>query len=51
MPHGGSGGLFYATPVAKVPYYWHEHIGYNYHLERISAGIGREPDGIVHEAL
>ena len=33
--------LFYATQAREnKPYYYHEHIGYNYRLSNISAGIG-----------
>lgn len=33
--------LFYATQARENrPYYYHEHIGYNYRLSNISAGIG-----------
>jgi len=33
--------LFYATQAReKKPYYYHEHIGYNYRLSNISAAIG-----------
>lgn len=34
--------LFFATQAREnFPYYQHEHIGYNYRLSNISAGIGR----------
>lgn len=34
--------LFYATQARENrPYYYHEHIGYNYRLSNICAGIGR----------
>ena len=34
--------LFYATQAREnVPYYQHEHIGYNYRMSNICAGIGR----------
>ena len=34
--------LFFATQAREnYPYYQHEHIGYNYRLSNISAGIGR----------
>ncbi len=33
--------LFYATQARENrPYYYHEHVGYNYRLSNISAGIG-----------
>lgn len=46
--------LFFATQAREnYPYYQHEHIGYNYRLSNISAGIGRGqmevlPQHIVH---
>lgn len=34
--------LFYATQAREsYPYYQHEHIGYNYRMSNICAGIGR----------
>ena len=34
--------MFYATQARENrPYYYHEHIGYNYRLSNICAGIGR----------
>lgn len=34
--------MFYATQAREAyPYYQHEHIGYNYRMSNISAGIGR----------
>lgn len=44
--------LFYATQAReKAPYYQHEHIGYNYRMSNISAGIGRGQMEIVHEHI
>lgn len=44
--------LFYATQAReKAPYYQHEHIGYNYRMSNISAGIGRGQMEIVYEHI
>lgn len=44
--------VFYATQAREpAPYYQHEHIGYNYRLSNISAGIGRGQMHIVHEHI
>ena len=44
--------LFYATQAREpFPYYQHEHIGYNYRMSNICAGIGRGQMTIVHEHI
>ncbi len=44
--------IFYATQAREPrPYYHHEHIGYNYRLSNISAGIGRGQMTIVNEHI
>ena len=44
--------LFYATQSREpVPYYLHKHVGYNYRLSNICAGIGRGQMTIVDEHL
>ncbi|MBR1809796.1 MAG: aminotransferase class I/II-fold pyridoxal phosphate-dependent enzyme [Paludibacteraceae bacterium] len=44
--------MFYATQAREAyPYYQHEHIGYNYRLSNICAGIGRGQMTIVEEHL
>ncbi len=41
-PESRARAVFYATQAREpFPYYQHEHIGYNYRLSNISAGIGR----------
>ncbi len=44
MPHGGRGSadeVFSTQARDKAPHYQHSHIGYNYHMSNIYAGIGR----------
>jgi dTDP-4-amino-4,6-dideoxygalactose transaminase len=42
MPEEAERVKFYATQAKENrPYYYHEHIGYNYRLSNVSAGIGR----------
>ena len=44
--------MFYATQAREsYPYYQHEHIGYNYRLSNICAGIGRGQMLIVDEHI
>ena len=44
--------LFYATLAREsYPYYQHEHIGYNYRMSNICAGIGRGQMTIVDEHI
>lgn len=44
--------LFYATQAREgYPYYQHEHIGYNYRLSNVCAGIGRGQMTIVDEHI
>ena len=44
--------MFYATQAREdAPYYQHEHIGYNYHMSNISAGIGRGPMKMLEEHI
>lgn len=44
--------LFYATQAREsYPYYQHEHIGYNYRMSNICAGIGRGQMTIVDEHI
>lgn len=42
--------MFYATQAREAyPYYQHEHIGYNYRMSNICAGIGRGQMTVVQE--
>ncbi|WP_298630949.1 aminotransferase class I/II-fold pyridoxal phosphate-dependent enzyme [uncultured Porphyromonas sp.] len=42
--------MFFATQAREAaPHYQHEHIGYNYRLSNISAGIGRGQMGVLQE--
>lgn len=44
--------LFYATQAREPkPYYQHEHIGYNYRLSNVCAGIGRGQMLVLHDHL
>lgn len=44
--------LFYATQAREsYPYYQHEHIGYNYRMSNICAGIGRGQMTILEEHI
>lgn len=44
--------LFYATQAREsYPYYQHEHIGYNYRMSNICAGIGRGQMTIVDDHI
>ena len=44
--------LFYATQAREsYPYYQHEHIGYNYRMSNICAGIGRGQMTVVDEHI
>ena len=44
--------LFFATQAREpMPYYQHEHIGYNYRMSNICAGIGRGQMTIVDDHL
>ena len=44
--------LFYATQAREpLPYYQHEHIGYNYRMSNISAGIGRGQMTVLDEHI
>ncbi len=44
--------VFYATQAREnYPYYQHEHIGFNYRLSNISAGIGRGQMTVVRDHL
>lgn len=44
--------LFYATQAREsYPYYQHEHIGYNYRMSNICAGIGRGQMTVIYEHI
>lgn len=44
--------MFYATQAREAyPYYQHEHIGYNYRMSNICAGIGRGQMTILEEHI
>ncbi len=44
--------LFYATQAKEpFPYYQHEHVGYNYRMSNVSAGIGCGQMEVVHEHI
>ncbi len=44
--------LFYATQAREsYPYYQHEHIGYNYRMSNICAGIGRGQMTVLNEHI
>lgn len=44
--------MFYATQAREsYPYYQHEHIGYNYRMSNICAGIGRGQMTVVDEHI
>lgn len=44
--------LFYATQAREsYPYYQHEHIGYNYRMSNICAGIGRGQMTVINEHI
>lgn len=44
--------IFYATQAREpFPYYQHEHIGFNYRLSNISAGIGRGQMTVLDEHI
>lgn len=44
--------MFYATQAREAyPYYQHEHIGYNYRLSNVCAGIGRGQMTIVNDHI
>ena len=44
--------LFYATQAREpLPYYQHEHIGYNYRMSNVSAGIGRGQMTVLDEHI
>lgn len=44
--------VFYATQARENrPYYYHEHIGYNYRLSNICAGIGRGQMQVLDEHI
>ena len=44
--------VFYATQAREpYPYYQHEHIGYNYRMSKICAGIGRGQMTILEEHI
>ncbi len=44
--------LFYATQAREsYPYYQHEHIGYNYRMSNICAGIGRGQMTIIEDHI
>ena len=44
--------MFYATQAREsYPYYQHEHVGYNYRMSNISAGIGRGQMTILDEHI
>lgn len=44
--------VFYATQAREpLPYYQHEHIGYNYRMSNICAGIGRGQMTVVDEHI
>ncbi len=47
-----SRAIFYATQAReKMPFYQHEHIGYNYRLSNVCAGIGRGQMIIVEDHI
>lgn len=44
--------LFYATQAREAyPYYQHEHIGYNYRMSNVCAGIGRGQMTVIDEHI
>lgn len=44
--------MFFATQARENrPYYYHEHIGYNYRMSNICAGIGRGQMEVVDEHI
>lgn len=44
--------MFYATQAREsYPYYQHEHIGYNYRMSNICAGIGRGQMSVLEEHI
>ncbi len=44
--------LFYATQAREsYPYYQHEHIGYNYRMSNICAGIGRGQMTVINDHI
>ena len=44
--------MFYATQAREAyPYYQHEHIGYNYRMSNVCAGIGRGQMTVVDEHI
>lgn len=44
--------LFYATQAREsYPYYQHEHIGYNYRMSNVCAGIGRGQMTVIEEHI
>lgn len=44
--------MFYATQAREpFPYYQHEHIGYNYRMSNICAGIGRGQMSVLQEHI
>ena len=44
--------MFYATQAREdKPYYLHEHIGYNYRMSNVCAGIGRGQMTVVHDHI
>ncbi|MBD5261915.1 MAG: aminotransferase class I/II-fold pyridoxal phosphate-dependent enzyme [Bacteroides sp.] len=44
--------LFYATQAREsYPYYQHEHIGYNYRMSNICAGIGRGQMAVIDDHI
>ncbi len=44
--------MFYATQAREAyPYYQHEHIGYNYRLSNVCAGIGRGQMTVANEHI
>lgn len=44
--------LFYATQAREsYPYYQHEHIGYNYRMSNVCAGIGRGQMTVIDEHI
>lgn len=47
-----SEAMFYATQAREAyPYYQHEHIGYNYRMSNVCAGIGRGQMTVAHEHI
>ncbi len=47
-----SEAMFYATQAREAyPYYQHEHIGYNYRMSNVCAGIGRGQMTIANEHI